>query len=583
MLTPRDELKNIETYEIASYPEIWDMKLDSNENYIGPSTKVMKAIKELSAEEVSHYPCYGKLYELLAQEYNVNTSELVITNGADEALSAVLNTYVSKGDKILTVTPSFSMPGIYTRLTGAEYIEIPYEKKWEYPYATIKNHLNNDINALLITTPNNPTGDIVEIEKIEEILVENPDLLVIIDETYANYCSKTNVSLVEKYDNVVVVKSFSKDYALAGLRLGCIISKDENIKSIKKVLSPYNVNTAAVAAAEAALNDKEYLNYVVSEISHSKAYMVAEFEKLGAKVYPSGANFLLVDFGSRSELIFDILKSNKIIVKCYKSNSYLKNCLRITVPTVSAATRLVSLIKSKITLIFDMDGVMVDVSKSYFEAIKHTYNHFTGKNLSDEQIHNARKLGGLNNDWDLTSYLIKQSGFEFPYEKVVEVFQNHYWNDGQGSINEENLLIDEKLLYELSKKYNLAVFTGRPKDEALYTLSKFNIKRYFQKIVTMEDLPVNMQKPDTAGLLLIKNSLITDYLIYFGDTVDDAKCASNFTGTYGVGVLPPSDKSEELKNLLLKTGSREVIENINDLTTVLEKITNENEQNCTKN
>lgn len=583
MLTPREELKDIETYKIASYPECWDMKLDSNENYIGPSTNVMRVLKELSVDDVSHYPCYGLFYELLSEKNQIDSSDIVITNGADEALSAVLNTYISKGDTVLTVTPSFTMPKIYSQIIGAQYIEIPYEKKWEYPFEKVKEALTKGVKALLITTPNNPTGDVVSQEQIEEILKNNPDLLVIIDETYANYCSKSNIGLVEKYDNAVVVKSLSKDYALAGLRLGYIVSQEENINNIKKVLSPYNVNAAAVVAGTAAISDEEYLSYVVNEITAAKVYLTSEFEKFGALVYPSGANFLLVDFGFRSELIFNILKANKIIVKSFKGNNDLKNCIRITVPTMSAASRIVSIIKSKITLVFDMDGVMIDVSRSYYEAIKHTYNHFTGKNLSDDQICDARKLGGLNNDWDLTEYLIKQSGFDFPYEKIVEVFQNHYWNDGQGSINEETLLIDDKLLAELSQKYNTAVFTGRPKQEALYTLSKFGIKQYFQKIVTMDDLPLNMQKPDTAGLMMIKNSFITDYLVYFGDTVDDAKCASNFVGTYGVGVLPPTDKSDELKNLLLKTGAKAVINDINELNTVLENINNENEQNCAQN
>ena len=362
------------------------------------------------------------------------------------------------------------------------------------------------------------------------------------------------------------------------MRLGYVVSNAQNIENIKKCLSPYNVNAIAVEAAIAALSDNEYLNFVVNEISQAKQYLAEELTKLGVRVYKSYTNFLLADFGIHKDLIFNMLKENRIIVKDFKSSNVLKNCLRITIPTLSAAKRLISLINTKITLVFDMDGVLVDVTNSYYEAIKYTYNYFTGKTIPTEQIVQAKKQGGLNNDWDLTSYLIEQSGFKFSYEKIVEVFQSQYWNDGSGSINKEKLLIDERLLRELSQKYNLAVFTGRPRQEALYTLNKFNIRQYFEKIVTMDDLPSEKQKPDIEGLKIIKNAFITEYLIYFGDTVDDAKCASNMPSAYGVGVLPPSDKSDDLKEILQNAGAKRVINNINDIKNILENITDENSQ-----
>lgn len=578
MLEPKKQIKNITPYEIASYYPSWDMKLDANENYIGPSTKVLKAIKDIPPEKISTYPCYGRLYDKLSGMYEIEKSCFVLTNGADEALSAAINTYISENDRVLSVTPSFSMPQIYTKIAGAHYIEIPYSDKWTYPAEAVISAIDDSVKAVIITTPNNPTADIVPENVIKEIVQKCRNIPVIIDETYANFSGVTNIRLVEEYDNVIIVKSFSKDYALAGLRLGYVVSNAQNIENIKKCLSPYNVNAIAVEAAIAALSDNEYLNFVVNEISQAKQYLTEELTKLGVRVYKSYTNFLLADFGIHKDLIFNMLKENRIIVKDFKSSNVLKNSLRITIPTLSAAKRLISLINTKITLVFDMDGVLVDVTNSYYEAIKYTYNYFTGKTITTEQIVQAKKQGGLNNDWDLTSYLIEQSGFKFSYEKIVEVFQSQYWNDGSGSINKEKLLIDERLLRELSQKYNLAVFTGRPRQEALYTLNKFNIRQYFEKIVTMDDLPSEKQKPDIEGLKIIKNAFITEYLIYFGDTVDDAKCASNMPSAYGVGVLPPSDKSDDLKEILQNAGAKRVINNINEIKIVLESITDENSQ-----
>lgn len=576
MLEPRSEIKNIESYQVASYYQSWDMKLDANENYIGPSTNVLKAIKEISPEKICLYPCYGKIYDRLAQIYALDKENFVLTNGADEALSAIINTYVNKNGNVLSVTPSFTMPKLYTKLIGANYIEIPYKDKWIYPIEDVLTKINDNINALIITTPNNPTGEIVSEEFIRKILDKATNIPVIIDETYSNFCAISNIKLINEYDNVIIVKSFSKDYALAGLRLGYIVSNSQNVQYIKKVLSPYNVNAIAIEAAIAALDDSQYIQSVVNEITLTREFLSDELTKAGFLVYPSNSNFILVDFGLHKSLILNMLKENKIIVKDYSNNELLKTCLRITLPTLSAAKRLISIINTKITIVFDMDGVLVDVTNSYYDAIKYTYNYFTGKNITNEEIINIKKQGGLNNDWDLTSYLIERSGFKFSYEQIVEVFQSQYWNDGSGSINKESLLIDERILKDLSEKYNLAIFTGRPRQEAVYTLNKFNIKHYFDKIVTMDDLPKDKQKPHTDGLSLIKSAFITDCLIYFGDTVDDAKCALNMPSAFGVGVLPPADKSKELKDALIEAGAKVVINNINDLNTILENVANEN-------
>lgn len=577
MLKPKKQIKNLDTYSIASYPENWDMKLDSNENYIGPSTSVLNAIKNTISEDISHYPCYGELLDLISAKKNVDKDEIIITNGADEALSAIINTYVTTKDKVISVTPSFVMPKIYSHAQGAQYIEIEYKEKWIYPYDDVVKAIDDKTKLVILTTPNNPTGDIIPLEQITQLLEMYPDVGFIIDETYSNYAGISYDCLVKYYANAIVVKSMSKDYGLAGLRIGYITSQRENIENIQKVLSPYNVNSIAVIAAICSLNDENYLAYVKNEINESKVYLSIELEKLGFNIYESYANFILVDFLDKTEMVYEKLLANKIIVKRFNTD-LLKTCLRITVPTNTAAKRIVSCLKSKDTIVFDMDGVLIDVSQSYFAAIKYTYNYFTGKNISDTEIHDARKLGGLNNDWDITKYLIDKSGFKFPYEKIVEVFQKQYWDDGNGSINSEDLIINPDILKQLSLKYNLAVFTGRPDAEAKYTLSKFGIMKYFDKIVTMDDVGVDKQKPNTEGLKQIALSLFTDFLIYFGDTVDDVSCACSY-GAKAIGVLPPSDKSESLKEILYANGAKKVVNNINELYEVLEKCDYETSSN----
>lgn len=568
MIRPKKTLQNIESYGVEQYAQPWLMKLDSNENYLGASPKVFERLKNLDSKDICHYPYYGELYEKIAALNGVNIENIALTNGADESLEALLNTYLTDEDSIITVKPSFSMPKIYAGIIGAEYIEIPYEVKWIFPEESFLKNIDEKVKIILITTPNNPTGEVVSWALIEKILKMHPDKLLVLDETYSTYSECSAVSLTKKYDNLAIVRSLSKDYALAGLRIGYTVSNAVNIENIKKVLSPYTVNSLATICAVEAISDSTHMNFVKTAIAKSRDYLTKELTDSGVTVYDSHANFLLADFGDESEKAYSLLKDNAIIVKKFEGD--LKNCLRITVPSIESSQKIIKLLNSKYhqnAIVFDMDGVLVDVSNSYRTAIQKTFEKFTNLTLNLNDIQSAKNMGGLNNDWDLTQYLIKEAGFSVEYNDVVTEFQKIYWNEGKGAINNEVLLIDEETLKALSTTHTLAIFTGRPKNEAEYTLKKFNLSKYFAKIITMDDLPSNKQKPHTLGLELIQSELCASEITYLGDTVDDVKCAKNF-GARGIGVLPPSDKSDGLKDLLFLYGAKYVINDVNEITAI---------------
>ena len=196
------------------------------------------------------------------------------------------------------------------------------------------------------------------------------------------------------------------------------------------------------------------------------------------------------------------------------------------------------------------------------EDQKTAYSHREGK--TDVNYYALTNNNGTtaNSTVQLQAFLSLQNGIGWCVTELT--------NYTVGSINNETLLIDKSLLNKLAEKYNLAIFTGRPGQEALFTLSKFEIKDYFGKIVTMDDLPKDRQKPDAMGLSIIKDSFFTDYLVYFGDSIDDMKCAKNFVSTFAVGVLPPQNKTDDLKHTLQHSGADKVINCINDLQKILE-------------
>lgn len=215
-------------------------------------------------------------------------------------------------------------------------------------------------------------------------------------------------------------------------------------------------------------------------------------------------------------------------------------------------------------IIFDMDGVLIDTSNSYRVAIKETFEYFAKKEMTFEEITEAKNLGGLNNDWDLTEYLLKKHSINVDYKQIVDVFQGIYLK----LLPYEKSLVDARFISELSQNHHLAIFTGRPRPEALFALERHNVIDYFYPVITMDDLPQDKQKPNTLGIEMIKEQIQADKIYYLGDTVDDMICAKN-AKVIGIGVLPPQDKSDSLKERLQKAGAVVVLNETKELENAL--------------
>lgn len=565
-------IQDLKAYPAPLFDDEGYLKLDSNENDFGPSPKVIEALRNTEAKDIQYYPYYGKLLEKLANFHGVNTENIILTAGADEAISSILGSFMEYGQTVLTVCPSFVMPKIYSKINGLNYKEINYQEKWKFPTNEFINNVDK-ADFIHLTTPNSPTGEIIERNTIDKIVKKANDKPVLIDETYGNYSGVTNLDLIKNYKNIFVVRSFSKDFALAGLRLGYIISDSQNIKELRKYLSPYNVSTLTVKAGLAALDDVPHFENMKIEMEKSKNILSEGLEKLGSTIYPSKTNFICADFGSKADFIYHTLLKNKIKVKYFEQTPMLENCFRIAVPRLGNTKKVLSALEVKPTIVFDMDGVLMDASKSYRVAVQNTYEHFAGKKVAPEEISATKKIGGLNNDWDLTDYLLKKQGINVNYDDIISVFQSNY----EKLADIEEPLVDKQFFDKLSENYNLVIFTGRLKEEAYYTLKKHDFLNYFYPIITMHEVGLDHQKPDCRGLKIIKDKIITNKIYYLGDTVDDMTCAIE-ANVIGIGVLPPQDKSEDLKQVLKSKNAMVVLNQALDLIDFLE-----NEKVCSEN
>lgn len=569
MTFPRKSIQNAKGYDIPLYLGDYRLKLDSNENVMGPSPAVIEAIRNITEDKIKFYPAYGELLEKLASHNKTCLNCILPTNGADEAISCIINAFLEPDETILTVTPTFPMSKIYATALGCNYKEVPYTQQWVFPTDELIQHIDNSTKLIIITTPNNPTGEAITEDSLLKIIQAAGDRLILIDETYCNYAEKSFIGLLNEYPNILITRSMSKDFALAGLRFGYIIASEENIGHIKKVISPYSVNNLAITAACAALDDIEHLNKAVAEVKESRKILSEGLRHYAEKVYRSDANFLLVDFGERAEFIYKKLLKSSIKVKNFGKTPKMENCLRIGVPSVKDTQYILDALKPRDLIIFDMDGVLIDTSNSYRNAIQGVYEEFSGKPLSKEQIQHAKNRGGLNNDWDLTMYLLEQDGINLSYNEVIEQFQELYWgNTGDGYILNEELLLDPEAIEQLAHRFDLAIFTGRPKAEAEFALKSRNIDQYFHPIITMDDVPPGRHKPDPWGIFEILRIVDPKKVYYLGDTVDDMFAARQ-ANIDGIGVLPPQDKSEDLRRGLKAHGAVEILENTSDIMNLL--------------
>ncbi|MFW6160873.1 MAG: HAD family hydrolase [Acidobacteriota bacterium] len=216
-------------------------------------------------------------------------------------------------------------------------------------------------------------------------------------------------------------------------------------------------------------------------------------------------------------------------------------------------------------VIFDMDGVLIDVSRSYLATIKKVYRLFTGLNLSTAEIAELRNQGGFNNDWDLTWELIKKAGKNIPREKIVPLFQKIYRGDNfNGLILKEKWLLEKEILQKLNIRAKTAIVTGRPREEAFFSLRRFSMKDYFSAVVTLDDIPSGKSKPHPWGLRFALSILEEKEGYYVGDTGDDI-IASLRAGLTPIGIVPPGNSGQKQKHILLKQGASLVLDDINKI------------------
>lgn len=312
------------------------MKLASNENPLGVSPRSMRAIRK-NLSLVNRYPDSNGFYlkKKLARYFNLDLANIVLGNGSDELIDIIIKTFVEKDENVLTADVTFLEYRIISQVNDRQVITVPL-RYFKFDLDRMLRQINKKTKLIFIANPNNPTGTYVNKDELKNFLNDLPEgIILVLDEAYDVFIDVHDFPEGRHYiknKNIIVLKTFSKAYGLAGLRIGYALARPELSAYMERARQPFNTNMLAQVAAQAALGDKKFLRKTRKLIWEGKNYLYAQLSQIGIAYVPSVANFILVDVGRDGLAVFREMLKYGVIVRDMQQYG-LKNFIRVTIGT----------------------------------------------------------------------------------------------------------------------------------------------------------------------------------------------------------------------------------------------------------
>lgn len=312
------------------------IKLASNENPLGPSPKALEAVRK-AALGINRYPDSAGFYlkRKLAKALGVSPGNIVLGNGSDELIDIIIKTFVEDDENIVTSDSTFLEYGIIASVYGRKITKVPL-RYFKYDLESIKKKIDKKTKLVFIANPNNPTGTYVTKYELRDFMSGlSPNTLLVMDEAYDAFIDVNdfpNTAESFRNKNIIILKTFSKSYGLAGLRLGYAVANEELAAFMERSRQPFNINSLALAAGVAALDDKEFLLKTRKAVLAGKDYLYDNLKKIGVSYVPSITNFILVDAGQDSVGLFNKMLKFGVIVRDMQQYG-LNNFIRVTIGT----------------------------------------------------------------------------------------------------------------------------------------------------------------------------------------------------------------------------------------------------------
>jgi histidinol-phosphate aminotransferase len=309
------------------------LRLDFNENVGGCSPRVLAKLRAISTETLNKYPEREPGEHAMAAYLGIEPAQTLLTNGVDEGIHILAETYLEADDEAVIAVPTFSMYEIYALATQAKVLTVQADADFRFPTDALLKTVTPKTKLICIANPNNPTGAAAPRADIERILTAVPHAAVLIDEAYFDFYGQTMFDALEKFDNLFVARTFSKAFGLAGFRMGVLAGSKAQMKMVRRVASPYNVNGVALECLSEALADREFVDSYVAQVKRGRAKLEAFYAERGIRYWKSDANFVLAYFGEYRVPFVQEMRKRGILVRDRNSDPGCAGCVRITLGT----------------------------------------------------------------------------------------------------------------------------------------------------------------------------------------------------------------------------------------------------------
>lgn len=323
------------------------IKLNSNESPYDPSPKVVEAMERAVHGHLALYPEADAtpVREAVAKYYGIAANQVFVGNGSDEVLAHVFHAlFCHKGKRILFPDITYSFYPTYAKLYGVSYQEIPLAQDFTLDLTPYLSASSDEVSAIIFANPNAPTSIALGLDKIEQLLQAQPDILIVVDEAYVDFGAQTAVKLINQYPNLLVIQTLSKSRSLAGMRVGLGVAQAELLEALIRVKNSFNsypIDRVAQAAAVAAFEDEEYFQKTRKMIMDSREYLIHHVRELGFEVLPSSTNFIFMRHPQfDAAILAAALRERKLLVRHFKREG-IEQFLRVTIGTQQSCELLV--------------------------------------------------------------------------------------------------------------------------------------------------------------------------------------------------------------------------------------------------
>lgn len=311
------------------------LRLDLNENPGGlPEEFVKNVLADITPQFVSQYPETLHFSNVLAEHLQTDIEHLCITNGSAEAIRYIIQAFTSVNGRIVGVVPSYFMFQVYSEMYGREFVKVPYNDDLTMDIDCIMRQLTDDTQLLVLLNPNNPMGNVYSDEEMDLLIseCEKKEITVLIDEAYHYFYPKSFIEYAMNRRRVLVTRTFSKLFSLAGCRLGYVVGHPDDVKMVQKFCTPHNTNAFAMKFAEAILTTPGIIEELISKFNEGREYLLSELDRLGYRHKGEAGNFLFIEQKTNAEEVVCRMKIQKgILIKSYKNVGEFGDCLRVSI------------------------------------------------------------------------------------------------------------------------------------------------------------------------------------------------------------------------------------------------------------